>query len=199
MSHEISKIGDLPSMIQIGRQAQRLALMDAIIMPDWESRYFSFNKKWSAVKGEMMASMRDGFGGEYFLHFSENGVVGKVFDELPLLDFKGFLNCIPDCFSDFKSEVAFQLSNASFYFWQAKGFEWVAAPSNLENYPNLRFLVEGVDYYHKWAEDYYERDINLRVLGEVFDCLNITQQQLAVLNSDLTIKDLAEDLQEILG
>ena len=82
-------------------------------MPEWDYRYFSFNCNWDDNGKAMMASMRDGLGSEYFLHFSENGVVGKVFSQEETINNSVFLEKIPDCFADFKSEVAFNLDNGA--------------------------------------------------------------------------------------
>ena len=79
MSNAIKNINDLPSIDEVRKISQGLALIDSIIMPEWECRYFSFNSNWDGSRGEMMASMRDGTGAEYFINFSEIGVVGKVF------------------------------------------------------------------------------------------------------------------------
>ena len=52
----------LPEIDSLKRLSQSLAMLDAILEPDWELRYYSFNSHWG--EGEMMASMRDGSGDE---------------------------------------------------------------------------------------------------------------------------------------
>jgi hypothetical protein len=199
MSNSIQNINDLPSIDEVKEISQGLALIDAIIMPDWEYRYFSFNSNWDGNRGEMMASMRDGSGREYFINFADAGVAGKVFFEESLADVSSSLGLVPDCFSGFKNEAAFSLANATFFFWrECSRAVWVASPENLKAYPLLGFLVNGVAGYHRWAEDYYERSIDSDVLKDVFTSLAVTADQLAVLNPDVTLEDLEEDLQEIL-
>jgi hypothetical protein len=56
---------------------QSLATLDAIMSPEWEYRYYSFNSKWA--EGEMMASMRNGSGDEYFILFNSEGAIMKGF------------------------------------------------------------------------------------------------------------------------
>ncbi len=46
--------------------------------PEWEYRYYSINSKWD--EGEMMASMRNGSGDEYFILFDSHGAIMKGFD-----------------------------------------------------------------------------------------------------------------------
>lgn len=199
MSNSIQNINDLPSIDEVKKISQGLALIDAIIMPDWEYRYFSFNSNWDGNRGEMMASMRDGSGGEYFINFTSAGVAGKVFFEESLTDVSSSLGLVPDCFSGFKNEAAFSLANATFFFWREGGTGvWVASPENLKAYPLLGFLVNGVAGYHRWAEDYYERSIDSDVLKDVFTSLAVTADQLAILNPDVALEYLEEDLQEIL-
>jgi hypothetical protein len=47
MSHDIKKIEALPTIDEVVKRSQALALLDAIIMPEWDCRYFSFNRHWS--------------------------------------------------------------------------------------------------------------------------------------------------------
>lgn len=198
MSHSIKNINNLPSIDELKKISQGLALLDAIIMPDWEYRYFSFNSNWDGVRDEMMASMRDGSGGEYFIHFTGAGVAGKVFFEYSLNDVSSSLSLVPDGFSGFKNEAAFSIANATFFFWREENTVWMASPENLKAYPLLGFLVNGVTGYHRWAEDYYEKIIDSNVLKDVFTSLSVTSDQLAILNPNVTLEDLKEDLHEIL-
>ncbi len=45
----------LPSIPQVRHIAQSLAMLDAILSPEWDYRYYSFNSAWGP--GEEMASM----------------------------------------------------------------------------------------------------------------------------------------------
>ncbi len=62
MDSSILYINELPSVERVKYVAQGLALLDAIIMPEWECRCFSFNCNWDGAGQEMMGSMRDGSG-----------------------------------------------------------------------------------------------------------------------------------------
>jgi hypothetical protein len=59
---------------------QSLALLDAILSPDWEYRYFSFDSRWGP--SERMGSMRNGQGDHWFALFSSAGCWLKGFDRL---------------------------------------------------------------------------------------------------------------------
>lgn len=199
MNHFIQNINDLPTINELRKISQGFALIDAIIMPEWEYRYFSFNSNCDGNQKEMMASMRDGSGGEYFINFTDAGVVGKVFYKDTLADISYFLNIIPNSFSSFKNESAFSINNATFFFWQEKNATtWETAPTNLKLYPLLGFLVNGIEGYHHWAEAYYEKSIDIQILKDVFSSLAITADQLTILNPDLRLEDLEDDFKEIL-
>lgn len=47
----------LPTVADLRDRCRSLAMLDAILSPDWESRYYSFNAGWA--DGEEMASMRN--------------------------------------------------------------------------------------------------------------------------------------------
>jgi len=200
MNNLSQNINELPSIGELKKRSQGLALLDAIIMPDWEYRYFSFNCNWDDNGTEMMASMRDGSGSEYFLNFTKDGVVGKVFSIEQLKDVSLSLRAIPDCFSSFKIEPAFNINNTTFFFWRCnEDNEWSVSPKSLSSYPLLGFLVNGFSGYQDWAEDYYEKSINSVVLKDIFESLKITEEQWLTLNPELSISELAEDLLEIIG
>lgn len=200
MNSSIRNIDKLPSIERVKCVAQGLALLDSIIMPEWEYRYFSFNCNWDGAGKEMMGSMRDGSGGECFLHFTNAGVAGKVIFGSLLSDASSCLSTMPEAFQQFKVEPAFSADNASLFFWRGvKQSSWCASPDGLKEYPLLGFFVEGIEAYKVLVKDYYEKNIDAVVLEEVFASLNVTADQLMVLNSDINFDDLADDFQEILG
>lgn len=200
MKDAITLINELPGIQKLRVVCQALALSDAILMTDWEHRYFSFNSNWDVAGKEMMSSMRDGSGGEYFIHFSEYGAIGKVLCKEQVENSLSILNSIPECFNSFKTEAAFSLEYVTYCFWrQADDKEWTSFPANLPEFALLKFLAEGCQYYHDWAESYYERSIDRKIFQKVFETLNVTNEDLMALNPDITLEDLSDDLEEILG
>jgi hypothetical protein len=200
MAHEIASISELPNIDELKKRSKALALADAIFMRDWSYRYFSFNSLWDKHGTEAMASMRDGSGSEYFLHFGDAGVAGKVLADTPLLELQQSLNKVPNAFAEFKTEPAFKVAEASFYFWRLSvNGVWSASPNNLSTYPLLGFLVGGHGYYREWAQDYYEREIDASLLEEVFSSLSVTDEQLRILNPELRLDEMHSDLLLILS
>ncbi len=119
------RLASLPDVESLKRLSQSLAMLDAILSPEWEFRYYSFNSKWS--ESEMMASMRDGSGDEYFILFNSHGAIIKGFaHESPMSPFgdeppkvwRGVLDDVPSEFQDFLSEPAFEIEATTFCIWR---------------------------------------------------------------------------------
>ncbi|WP_346345591.1 hypothetical protein [Streptomyces sp. SID5643] len=55
-----------------------MAVVEAVLSPEWESRHHSFDDHWSET--ESMASMLSGSGDEYSVVFSPVGVYVREFD-----------------------------------------------------------------------------------------------------------------------
>ena len=54
------------------------AALDAIVMPEWERRYYSYDASWG--EAEELAAKRDGFGNEYSVVFASGGAFIHGFD-----------------------------------------------------------------------------------------------------------------------
>src|SRR4030095_3057050 len=115
-------IPDIPSLKKL---CQSLAVLDAIMSPEWDYRYYSFNSKWD--QEEMMASMRDGSGDEYFILFDSHGAIMKGFAHESTMSpwandaeqiWPGVLDQVPSEFGDFLSEPAFSMSETTFCIWR---------------------------------------------------------------------------------
>jgi hypothetical protein len=71
---------NLPDVPNLLRVSKAIAMLDAILCPDWQYRFYSFNSKWAAE--EEMASMLDGSSDSYFVLFNSHGAI-----------LNGYLNC----------------------------------------------------------------------------------------------------------
>lgn len=74
--HDVAR--RLPCISPLNDLCRSLAMLDAILCPEWDHRWHGFDAHWSPT--EAMASMRDGSGGEYSLVFSAAGVYARGFD-----------------------------------------------------------------------------------------------------------------------
>ncbi|GGR29532.1 hypothetical protein [Deinococcus ruber] len=68
-------VPELPTPETLERTFQCLAMLDALLSPEWQYRYHSFNTHCS--NQERMGTIRDGSGDELFFLFLENGCAFK--------------------------------------------------------------------------------------------------------------------------
>ncbi len=117
----------LPPPEALIRTSKHVALLDEILWPEWEDRYYSFDPRWG--KGEVLASMRNGSGDLYFLWSSKHGTVLRGFDhESPMSPFQrpdespwpGLLEGFPEELSYALREPAFALEEITFCIWRRK-------------------------------------------------------------------------------
>jgi hypothetical protein len=205
-------LSSLPDVETLKKLSQSLAMLDAILSPDWEYRYYSFNSKWN--EGEMMASMRDGSGDDYFILFNSQGAIIKGFAHessmspfvnQPIKVWKGILESVPIEFKDFLSEPAFSMESTTFCVWRKfSDLTWqigeVDCPE--ENDPDgMEELLANLDNnpltYQKWAEYYFGKEIPLSSVEQIYQQKSLTKELLKSFNEDISIEDLQKDIGEI--
>jgi len=191
-----------------------MALLDAIICPDWQFRYYSFNAAWAV--DEQMGSMRNGSGDDFFAHFSSVGcwVKGFAHECLMSLDrddgskrvWPGVLDVVPEEFAACLREPAFSVEDATFCIWRRYGERaWQVGPVQ---FPKERLDPDGSEYllppldglsetYRAWAAVYYGQDVELAAVEHVYRNDPLTPEVVARLNPELSLGGLAADISEI--
>ena len=200
MQYEINDINLLPIPTQLRKISQSLAMLDAIMMPEWDYRYFSFDAHWDDDNEEMMASMRTGEGDEYYILFCPRNALGKVYisDTVQMSKSKieKLEDEVPYKLASFMDEEAFDVDNASFFFWRSRtDKEWICTKEGDLDY--LKFLEGDATYYTEWAEEYYEKSIDLDVVKKIMKFSPLTSAMVEKLNPQITLKELSEDIAEI--
>ena len=202
----------LPDVESLKKLSQSLAMLDAIISPDWEYRYYSFNTKWD--KNEMMASMRNGSGDEYFIWFTSQGAIIKGFaHESPMSPFvnepikgwKGILDNVPSEFKEFLTEPAFSIEATTFCIWRKfTDSSWQIGEIDYpdENDPDgmedLLFVFDGKpETYKDFAEEYYKKEIPISSIKGLYEHRILTKELVQTINIEISIKDLQKDINEI--
>src|SRR3954465_12815096 len=113
-----------PDIDGLERLSQSLAMLDAIISPEWEYRYYSFDG--TSTPGEAMASMRNGEGDEYAIFFTSAGAILKGFAHEASMSpyanedgsvWPGVLDDIPAVFSDCVAQGEFVAEETTFCVW----------------------------------------------------------------------------------
>lgn len=192
----------LPSIPQIRRVTQSLAMLDAILCPEWEYRYYSFNSQWGA--GEEMASMRNGSGDDWFLLLDSAGAALKGFaheladdPELP----QNIQAQVPADFASFLCEPAFSIQYATFCYWRkVSDLSWHKVDSTLTDDGSddmLALLVSEPAAYKAWAEDYYEIPVSLEAVVALFSHRPLNDSLILELNPDAVLSSAYAEANEI--
>lgn len=203
---------ELPNVEELKRISQSLAMLDAILMPDWEYRFYSFDANWS--DDEMLASMRNGSGDSYFILFGSAGAIIKGYAHESAMArhsvdtgevWPGVLDQVPPEFETVLEDPAFVPEETTFCIWRRRG-ELVWQTGKIE-FPDsdspdgseeLLFILDGKpETYATWASEYYERQIPVDAVAEIYAHKPLTQQLVSRLNPDCVLADLESDLDEI--
>jgi len=207
-----NRLATIPNVETLKKLCQSLATLDAIISPEWDYRYYSFNSKWA--EGEMMASMRNGSGDEYFILFNSQGAIMKGFGHESSMSpwatesgqvWPGVLDEVPGEFQEFLTEPAFSMGETTFCIWRRKvDPSWqVGEIEYPEGYDpdgseDLLFILDGEpSTYREFAEQYYERPVDLSAVIHVYEQKPLTTEILEVLNAEVSREDLKSDLAQI--
>ncbi|WP_199848345.1 hypothetical protein [Streptomyces sp. Ag109_G2-6] len=206
-----------PSIADLRNLCRSLAMLDAILSPDWEGRYYSFNAGWA--DDEEMASMRNGSGNEYSIVFSAAGAYVRGFDhEAPMSPYgndgepwPGVIDEVPEVFKPFVEEPAFTDEDdvpvvtaclwreATDDRWRHGVIDFPAGCSDPDGATGLfELLVDrSPEAFRRFAEDYYEVPVDLEAVRDVYALRPLSQKLVSSLNAEVTLADLAEDLAEI--
>jgi hypothetical protein len=199
----------LPDIPAIQRRAKALAMLEAVVCPEWEHRCCSCNSNWG--EGEEMASMRNGEGDDWFLLIGPFGAgIKGLAHETQLAGDEELLSearrCTPSTFSSFLKEPAFSWDSMSFCYWrspQDRTWSRVVHPRaerrELEDGSAelLALLYEPAAAYVEFAESYYERVLPLPVVEAIYRNEPLTEAAVRALNPEYSLAAAAADAAEI--
>lgn len=207
--------GGLPDIVTLRRRCQALAMLDAILSPEWESRYYSFTTSWA--DGEQIASMRNGSGDEYSIVFTPAGVFIRGFDhESPMSPaandeqpWPGLLDGLPDVFEAQAAELAFSYGGqleATFCLWRRTADDrWQAGVIDFPNVDGhrtdpdgsglLSVLCDGSGQaYRSFAADYHESQIDHAAVTHICALRPLTQDVVASLNPERALDEITDEM-----
>jgi hypothetical protein len=203
----------LPDVDDLQRALQSMAMLDAILCPEWQFRYYSFNAAWTI--GERMGSMRDGSGDDFFAHFGSAGCWLKGFAheypmtpyrEIPKRVWPGIYDAVPTEFAACLREPAFSVENVTFCIWrrysdsswQVGPIQYPASHLDPDGSESLLSDLDGrPETYHAWAMDYYEREVSLSAVDHVYRHRPLPPEVIKQLNPELSVAELIADMKEI--
>ena len=203
----------IPNIESLKLLAQSLAMLDAIMSPERESRYYSFNSQWNVA--QMMASMWNGSGDDYFILFNPVGAILEGFDHESEMSpyaldgiqtWPGVLSDVPPQFHDFLSESAFSIEASTFCIWRRfSDSSWqvgtITYPSDDPDADGSGWLLSILDgdpsSYKEFAEEYYEQTVDLEAVKAIYEHRPLTEAIVRALNPEISLKDLKVDVEEI--
>ncbi|WP_406399893.1 hypothetical protein OH805_12650 [Streptomyces sp. NBC_00879] len=206
----------LPVVPVLRDLCRSIAMLEAILSPEWEHRFYSFDAHWSAT--EEMASMRNGSGDEYAIVFSPAGAFVRGFAHESLMSpyasdgpWPGVLDDVPEVFRACVQEPAFTdedgMPVATACLWREPADEgWrtgtIDFPEDYEYADGagelFAILTAGTpSAYQGFAEDYYEVPVDLAAVRHVYALRPLTPEVVAALNPHLTPAELGGDIVSI--
>ncbi|MBA3541662.1 MAG: hypothetical protein H0T79_18755 [Deltaproteobacteria bacterium] len=188
----------LPAPLDLERICKGLATLHAILSPDWESRYYSFNARWNATTGERMASMRNGSGDDWFIVFGEPGVFVKSFwhEHHPRYERAVIYDGLPAGLTPQLTEAAFELDHLTFGGWHDHT-AWTLRGNATPLGDELAILGGDPRAYRAHAAGYFEVDVPLAAIAHVLAGKRLDAALIARISEDRTLAELASDLAEI--
>ncbi|MFI2431368.1 hypothetical protein [Streptomyces sp. NPDC018693] len=218
--HDVAR--KLPDIAVLRDHCRSLAMVEAILSPEWGDRYYSFDSRWSET--ESMASMRDGQGDEYAIVFSGAGAYVRGFaHESPMSPYvgeggpwPGVLDEVPEVFRVYVEEPAFSdedgLPIATACLWREAGDGvWRAGAIDFPGESTgeggsdpdgagqlFHLLVDrSAEAYQAWAEEYYDVPVDVAAVRHILSLRPLTEAVVGALNPGTTVADLADDVAEI--
>jgi hypothetical protein len=191
------------------RRCVSLAVLDAILAPEWVDRYYSFDGKWG--QRDRMASMRDGCGDELFIAFGGEGVFIKGFaHEAPMAPhaggragtlWPGMYEGVPSRLHRFLDEPALSRDDVTFCLWWdvahpcwRVGVREFALGRDPDGSAEMLAIYDGrPETYVEWASEYYETDVPFDAVAAIYDQARLTDELLDALNPEARLDAVLEE------
>jgi hypothetical protein len=206
----------LPDVTRLRASFQSMAMLDAIIMPEWQFRYYSFQAALSPDDNIVIGSMRNGSGDDLHAIFGRAGCLIRGFAheyemspyaENPPTVFPGVMDDVPAEFADCLAATHPNWwRDITFCIWRSHSdSRWHHGQITFPEHPDpdgSAFLLAAYDgraeTYHSWAEDYYEpRKFSLAAVRWVFAHRPVNDEIVRELNPEQSHGNLAEEIRQI--
>jgi hypothetical protein len=204
----------LPDIATVRRVSRALAVLDLVLCEEPESRYYVFDARWSET--EEAALMDNGSGDAYSVVFSPDGVYARGFNHESSMSpyrnefghtWPGMFDGLPEEFQETMDEPAFADEDGrrlvTTCFWRrTDDAEWSCGPVKNVTDDGADELFELLadprpEAYLTFAEDYYERALDLEAVRHVYALMPLSEYVVTSLNRDRRLADLTDDIAEI--
>jgi hypothetical protein len=197
---------ELPNRETVQRTCRAVAALDAILSPEWEYRYHTYNPEWA--EGEEFFEMNDGEGDQMLVLFRPEGCVINGFGlGCEEIDKELLTDDLPPQFHEFIFGEPVASIGTTFCLWTNESGGWqtsqtVASEDGSEEM--LGVLDGDPQTYQVWAEGYFEPEsqpengISLEAITHVYQGQPLTRE--IVLRIAREVPDwnqLSQDLTEI--
>lgn len=191
-------------------------MLDAILSPQWDLRYFSFDPQWG--EGSQMASMRNGSGDEYSIVFCPAGAFIRGFDHEsdlspwgfePMAVVSGLTDGVPAALADQVTEPAFTaegVPQVTVCLWREVDAE--AWSFGRPRDPELRIHDGGAEWlfgeldgraatYVNFASEYFEQTIATSDVEDVLANAPLTAELVLRLNPEADPTEILDETERM--
>ncbi|WP_324671867.1 hypothetical protein [Hymenobacter sp. GOD-10R] len=195
----------LPDQAKLQAICKAVAVLDALNSPEYEYRYYSYNKDWA--EGEEVFEMQDGEGDQMLILFRAQGCVinGYAF-EYEETDKRQLTRGLPDVFDEFIFGEPVNSIGTTFCIWYTPKDKWQIGQLEIDEDGSENFLdiFDGnPQTYIDWASEYYDEDQekpapSLEAVTSVYQGKTLIKElALAIVPHVEDWQQLEKDLQEI--
>ncbi len=189
----------MPDIAVLMSTCKAISVLDAILSPEWEFRYYSYNSKWDT--DEECMQMRNGHGDEMHVLFHREGAVINGFaHEYPQPPKNDVTMDLPEIFNEFIFGEPVNSIGTTFCVWKLQKSKWKSG-TNLEedNSAKMLKIFDGnPESYIEWAEEYFERSLPIDSVSQIYKSKPLSNDMVLMIDSQF--KDwgqLIADLDEI--
>ncbi|MEO8609460.1 MAG: hypothetical protein ABI690_16330 [Chloroflexota bacterium] len=191
-----------------------LAILDAIMSPEWQYRYYSYDPRWR--KDVTLASMRNGSGDDFFILFAPEGCVIKGFaHESSMSPYRlrrniphargiwpGIYDAVPADLYQLIDNPALTLDDVTYCIWWHNSVpEWRMGVSDfpLEDDPDgseghLQILDGDPATYQEYARQYYERETPIAVIRAIYAHYPVSKEAIQALDPSANVERIFMDM-----
>lgn len=197
--------GALPDAAALKKLCKALAALDAINMPEWEGRYYSYDANWAESEEALL--MRNGQGDEMQVLFRADGcVINGLMHECKQPDKSQTTHGLPACFAEFMFGEPVNSIGTTFCLWYTPAHGWQTGLLTNEDdgsEERLSIFDGQPETYSEWAYEYYCEDtgrppLNVAAVAQVYQGASLTKELvIAIVDEPHDWPQLAEDLQTI--
>jgi hypothetical protein len=204
----IKRLADID---EVRRVSRALAMLDAVLSPEPEFRYFGFDAHRSPA--EELASMRSGGGDSYSIVFSPAGAIARGFDhESPLSPWQpGVHESWPGLFIGVPDSLAAAIEepdddgrrDVTVCFWRTReDSSWQCGPVEHGVRDGADWLFEHLvagqpESYLRFAKNVHEVQLRLEDIEHVYALRPLTEEVVHSLNPEAEFTALQADLARI--